>query len=386
MNKKLTIVDIADLVSSKSGMTKKESELFAKEFFALATEVISKGESLTINGVGSFVPVWVETRSSVDVNTKQPIEIPGHYKLSFTPDKTMRDAVNAPFAAFTTEVVEVGNEESVSDNTTPLDDNSVVVDVVEEESVTDDTTLLDDGNILEEVVDEEVVMDESEFVEEQEVEESLDKEVEDKEKQIEVTEEDKQIVTPLIEENNIDAESLKKEFNRRTRNGYIGGFLTALIMFVIFILVWIFFVNDGQGVSFSFSSFKISSVNEVEEQQPLVIEENKVDPLVVEPVEEKVDSIKSVTINEENVVKEPIIETIERGKYLTTIAQKYFGDKVFWVYIYRENSGRIWNPKDLKAGFEVVVPDASKYNIDASNPESIQRAKELEKQILYEIE
>ena len=101
MNNKLTVVDIADLVSAKSGMTKKESELFVKEFFALATEVISKGESLTINGVGSFIPVWVETRTSVDVNTKQPIEIPGHYKLSFTPDKTMRDAVNAPFAAFT---------------------------------------------------------------------------------------------------------------------------------------------------------------------------------------------------------------------------------------------------------------------------------------------
>ena len=52
MNNKLTIVDIADLVSTKSGMTKKESELFVKEFFVLATEVISKGESLTINGVG----------------------------------------------------------------------------------------------------------------------------------------------------------------------------------------------------------------------------------------------------------------------------------------------------------------------------------------------
>ena len=51
-------------------------------------------------------------------------------------------------------------------------------------------------------------------------------------------------------------------------------------MFVIFILVWIFFVNDGQGVSFSFSSFKISSVNEVEEQQPLVIEENHVDEMI----------------------------------------------------------------------------------------------------------
>ena len=386
MNKKFTIVDIADLVSSKSGMTKKESELFAKEFFALAAEVISKGESLTINGVGSFVPVWVETRTSVDVNTKQPIEIPGHYKLSFTPDKIMRDAVNAPFAAFTTEVVEVDNEESVSNNITPSNDNGVVVDMVEEESVTEDATVLDNDNVVEEVVDNDTIVEVTEIVEEQELEESQDNMVEDEVKQTEDIEEDTQIVTPSVVENKIDIEALKREFNRRTRNGYIGGFLTALILFVIFVLVWIFFINDGQGVSFSFSSFKISSVNEVEYQQSVVVEENNVDSLVVEPIEEKVDSIKSATIDDDNVAKEPIIETIERGKYLTTIAQKYYGDKVFWVYIYRENSGRIWNPKDLKAGFKVVVPDASKYNIDASNPESIQRAKELEKQILYEIE
>lgn len=382
MNNKLTVVDIADLVSAKSGMTKKESELFVKEFFALATEVISKGESLTINGVGSFIPVWVETRTSVDVNTKQPIEIPGHYKLSFTPDKTMRDAVNAPFAAFTTELVEVSNEDGISDNATLSDDNSVVIN---EEFITDDTTLLDNDNVTEVVVEEETVVERGVIVEEQKIEEPHDNAVEEQTNQTETIEEDTQIFIPPTKDN-IDKDDLKKEFNRRTRNGYIGGFLTALVMFVVFILIWIFFINDGKGFSFSFSSFKISSVNEVEEQQPLVIEENIVDSLVVEPIEEKVDSMTNITVNEENVVKEPIIETIERGKYLTTIAQKYFGDKVFWVYIYRENSGRIWNPKDLKAGFKVVVPDAAKYDIDASNPESIQRAKELEKQILYEIE
>ena len=31
----------------------------------------------------------------------------------------------------------------------------------------------------------------------------------------------------------------------------------------------------------------------------------------------------------------------------------------------------------MKAGFKVVVPDAAKYNIDSSNPESVKRAKEL---------
>ena len=116
MNNKLTILDIAESVADKSGLTKKESEQFVKEFFLLASEVISKGESLTIKGVGTFSPVWVDARTSVDVNTKESIEIPGHYKLSFTPDKSMRDAVNAPFAAFITEVVAVNNDDLQENN------------------------------------------------------------------------------------------------------------------------------------------------------------------------------------------------------------------------------------------------------------------------------
>ncbi|MBR4154779.1 MAG: HU family DNA-binding protein, partial [Paludibacteraceae bacterium] len=127
--------------------TKKESEQFVKEFFSLASEIISSGESLTIKGVGAFVPVWVEARTSVDVNTKQPIEIPGHYKLSFTPDKTMRDAVNAPFAAFTTEVVEVDmpemveiKEEEILDEVVELEPSDESIEIVELSEVKEEET------------------------------------------------------------------------------------------------------------------------------------------------------------------------------------------------------------------------------------------------------
>ena len=125
----------------------KLNEQFVKEFFSLASEIISSGESLTIKGVGAFVPVWVEARTSVDVNTKQPIEIPGHYKLSFTPDKTMRDAVNAPFAAFTTEVVEVDmpemveiKEEEILDEVVELEPSDESIEIVELSEVKEEET------------------------------------------------------------------------------------------------------------------------------------------------------------------------------------------------------------------------------------------------------
>ena len=84
----------------KMNITKKEAETFLKEFFTVSTEVITSGEELRINGLGLFKPIWVEARGSINIQTGEPVEIPGHYKLSFIPDKVLREAVNAPFSSF----------------------------------------------------------------------------------------------------------------------------------------------------------------------------------------------------------------------------------------------------------------------------------------------
>ena len=383
MNKKLTILDIADLVATKSGVTKKEAELFVKEFFSLASEIISSGESLTIKGVGTFLPVWVDARTSVDVNTKQPIEIPGHYKLSFTPDKTMKDAVNAPFAAFTTEVVEVEIPEMVEIKDDGNEYSEEQTD--ESETLVIEDEVLSDINI--EIAQPEIV--ETEVVEESKVSDSVSEDIDEEITKVSVTE--SQIETPSVLPVTYvqNEEEIQKEYRRRTRNGYLFGFLTALILFVIFISLWFFIFKGEKGISISFSSFKLSTVGEQIEGENLSnnvvdIQENNIDSLFVDPIE--TDELIAEIENTSSENKYPLIDTIQRGKFLTTIAEKHYGDKAFWVYIYRENSGRIWNPRDLKAGFKVVVPAASKYGIDATNPESVSKAKELEKQILYEIE
>lgn len=356
MNSKLTILDIVDSVAEKSGLTKKETEQFVKEFFLLASEVISKGETLTIKGVGTFAPVWVDARTSVDVNTKESIEIPGHYKLSFTPDKSMKDAVNAPFAAFTTEVVDIEQEievkavveEEVSE---PASDIPVIEIKSEQQSEKEET--IDKENVVEQPI--------------QPVEQL---------KQEEIVSIVAKSQTPQFTE-----WELEEEYRRRTRNGYIGGFITAIVIFLLLLLfLWWLFNRRGSDFSISFASFKLVAGNEQVLGDDTTIAkdsvENKEDSLVVS-IEESKAPIQ---------VKEPVTTTIRRGRFLTTIANEYYGNKIFWVYIYRENQSRIWNPRDLPAGFKVVVPDASKYDIDASDPESIKRAKELERQILYEIE
>lgn len=61
------------------------------------------------------------------------------------------------------------------------------------------------------------------------------------------------------------------------------------------------------------------------------------------------------------------------GYLITNMAKKHFGNKCFWVYIYEENSAKLGNPNKVNSGTVVVIPDASKYGIDANNPESVKK-------------
>ena len=105
MNEKISFPDLVTLLATKLNVTKKDAEAFLKEFFTISTEVISSGDELRINELGVFKPIWVEPRASVNVQTGEPVEIPGHYKVSFVPDKVLREAVNAPFSSFSVEIL-----------------------------------------------------------------------------------------------------------------------------------------------------------------------------------------------------------------------------------------------------------------------------------------
>ncbi|MDD4777144.1 MAG: hypothetical protein PHV53_02530 [Fermentimonas sp.] len=68
--------------------------------------------------------------------------------------------------------------------------------------------------------------------------------------------------------------------------------------------------------------------------------------------------------------------TLGKGETLRSVALDLFGNKEFWVYIYQENMQNINNPNVIPVGTELLIPDISKYDIDADNPQSIEKAKE----------
>ena len=79
-------------------------------------------------------------------------------------------------------------------------------------------------------------------------------------------------------------------------------------------------------------------------------------------------------------------ETIERvrlrpGDRLSRLALKKYGNKAFWVYIYEENRAQLKDPDNIPVGAVITLPAASKYQINAGDTNSINRALVLQRSL-----
>lgn len=148
MNDKLSLQDLVDLLSKKAKITKKDADSFYREFFQLILERILENDSVKIKDFGAFKLVLVDSRESVNVNTGEKIEIPSHYKLSFIPDKTLKELVNKPFSQFQTILLEneVATETSLEDNgfseDEKLDNDNTDINIEEENTFSDTEELI----------------------------------------------------------------------------------------------------------------------------------------------------------------------------------------------------------------------------------------------------
>lgn len=132
MNDKLSLQDLVDILSKKAKITKKDADSFFREFFQLILERIFDNDSVKVKDFGTFKLISVSSRESVNVNTGEKIEIPSHYKLSFLPDKILKNLVNKPFSQFETILLEDGVVfEASVDNS----ENTVEDEVVESQEI-----------------------------------------------------------------------------------------------------------------------------------------------------------------------------------------------------------------------------------------------------------
>lgn len=102
MNTKITFLELSELIAEATSTSNRMCELFLRELFNTISQALIDGESVKIKGIGTFKVTQVKPRKSANVNTGAPIEIAGYKKLTFTPDKSLAEVINQPFAQFET--------------------------------------------------------------------------------------------------------------------------------------------------------------------------------------------------------------------------------------------------------------------------------------------
>lgn len=379
MNEKISFPDLVGLLSSKMNITKKEAETFLKEFFTVSTEVITSGEELRINGLGLFKPIWVEARGSINVQTGEPVEIPGHYKLSFIPDKVLREAVNAPFSSFSVEVLNdhVTIEDMTAVPSQDIDENNDICN-------TENVELQDSKEIREKEEEDEPIEPAHEYIQEDKSADEESSESTVSSQEIEKFQEE--IIQPesetKVEEKEEDCyeDYLRKSASRKS---FWWGVLSAFGIIIICLAGGIFFMGNDSPYVVKIGEYTLSLGKQSIDSRPMnnnpesvVLPENKDTLSEMEKDSVLKDSVISASPLAAPEVK-PVIETIRSGVFLTTLARKYFGHKAFWVYIYEENKDVIKNPNQVPIGTRLTIPSASKYDIDANNRTSVENAKAL---------
>lgn len=123
---KITLTNIAEELAEKSKLSKESANGFLHSFIEVIEKGLSKDNVVKIKGLGTFKLMTLSDRGSVDVSTGERITIKGYTKVSFTPDSSMKEFVNRPFAHFEpTELNDGYPEEEM-----PIDTEETLEDVL----------------------------------------------------------------------------------------------------------------------------------------------------------------------------------------------------------------------------------------------------------------
>ena len=493
MNNKLTIQELATLLSVKSGKDVYETERFIREFITVVSEGLFSDKMVKVKGLGTFKIVLVEDRESIHVNTGERILIPAHYKCSFLPDNELKELVNRPFSIF--ETTEIGDAASFQDMEMADDSDEDDVDSDLESDANEDgedlslpkssvtesringlldkemTEELADPEDLPEIhspeealtvdkqpngqidtVDSPVSDDSPEEVSKPYNEETIEMENPKEEDTIEVEDSINMVetlseeidespeadlasevvdtipdsqaneLTPEIESSSqVDNQDKEKE-QTENREEIIRAKLASLsakdpVAFVapeakpkkrrkhghtatktfFYIIVGGLLVTASVALFFYFQSL------EVRNAVPIMIESVSAIPTETPaPTDSVFDEYDSIPSNEKDSVPEVVSEpqgtmqteqvktkymdtvVIQTGDRLTLISLKYYGHKIFWVYLYLANKESIPNPNSVAIGTQIHIPVPETYNIDANDEQSIRKAAALQTEILKE--
>lgn len=380
MNNRLAIQDLAGLLAEYTGKDKNSSERFLREFIAVVSEGVYTDKLVKVKGLGTFKIIPVEKRESIHVNTGERFVIPEHYKFSFLPDKELRELVNKPFSFF--ETTELRENVDFTDMDVVLDepdiketeDESIEEMIPEEKHLPEEEPVVfsEEGSAV--PPEEDPVV----FSEEEPAGQPEDEGMDTLEPVVDERSDSSGPDSPSEEvETGLDAERKKP---RTKRIAVVSMFVFLLMLFNIGLYLnrTYFFEKEKE----------LLRIDTVFPKGETVATEAVPDTTIVFANEDSSQTVGETTVENPEVESEAVSPKviarvkIEPGSRLTLISLKYYGSKLFWVYLYEYNRAVITDPNNVPIGTVIEVPAPEMYGIDRRDRSSIEKAAARQTEIL----
>lgn len=363
MKQTVAISTFAGMLARQSGYTADFCERFVVEMFKTVADALKDSNEVSIKGLGKF---------SADEAGN----------VEFTPDLAFAADVNAPFECFEPE---------------PLDDD-ITDDMLSEED--NDRTVVTEGDIDKESTDDVSESDKDDNIDNSEadnmaeasemptetfsdtticpIDESVDDTIEPglvsqmlSSENAEMHEDVELPANDGVDEAILDENTEYPAKRRRTLWAFVCGVAVGAII----------------GAAATYIAITPRAKSETNDQireneQEVADELGEISP--VAPIDTIAVQPEVATAENTETEKTEKKDSVIYDTVTTTLAQlsrKHFGSYEFWVYIYEENRDVISNPDKVESGTRVRIPDVDKYDIDANDRNSINKALKKSQEI-----
>lgn len=364
MGEKRNIQQIIELFATKFDVDLKQAKEFTIAFFELIVEALERDRYVKIKGLGVFKLVDVDSRESINVNTGERFEIQSYTKISFTPENSLKDRINKPFAHFETVILNEGvdfeKEKECKEEASIVEDKKPLTGVGGEE------------NKAEEVGEEAVISEVLEEIQGQQEEEIKD---------FVVSEEVPLIVEECSKKNN-DQGDIKNNLKgkERKRLVWIQHYSIIAILAVFVVLGFLFsyqelvsYFSPEQEESTAVELFTkekelpdpvLVKVDTVQEDNLIIGTQEKVvsqvdlksDVLAELPKINSQTPVQPDSINY-NIIGTKAMYTLQEGETLIKVSVHFYGTKNLWPYLLMHNKDIIKNPDRVPHGITLKIPE-----------------------------
>lgn len=372
-NEKINQSELVNRLAARAEFaTKAEAARFVAALEAVFQSKLLDDRVVKLGGIGTFRLQWVEPRKSVDVRTGEAIEIAGHYKLAFVADSALKNAVNS--VAGVAETPKDAPLQKLSEQAVEI---KSMLSEINAEAAADDVA---QPELEQPQVEIEQPQPEQPVVA-IEPEPAAQPEPAPKTESVAPAPSTEQMEMLRKVVDNVVAQPAQP---KRRSLAWLWILLVMLLLggggFAAY-----YFCGD---VIRTWSEARWRSLTDVcgqtwsswfggaDAETP---DGDEPTPLLPENEPQKTDGADADDVFAQPRTYAGFIgsERIAPGVHLAIIAEKHYGHKDFWVYIYEANRNVISNPNAVEVGTVVRLPKMDARLVDADDPEAVAFAQQL---------